>query len=224
MTGGNDTAMSPEERRALHEVRRLEPLFHVGTEAERRERFERLTAPDFREVGASGRAYTREEVWRALAERGGHVAGDAGWETGEWRCRQVGTDTFLVTYLLQQDGRASRRLTVWERHGAAWRAVYHQGTLAEASPPAGEGDAGVPLGELAARAERVWRDPAREVAVVFLPGRAVAGWLTADAGGAEHLVDGEVIPDTSSRAMEQAIVAARERRAQAVRDGRLPGG
>ena len=51
------------------------------------------------------------------------------------------------------------------------------------------------------------------MAVVFLPGRAVAGWLTEDAGGAVLVCEGEVIPDTSSRAIERAIAAARERRA-----------
>lgn len=223
--------MTAEERAALEELRRLEPLFHQGPAGARRETFEAMTAPDFREVGASGRAYTREEIWDVLAERGGRVPGDEHWETGEWACRQVGGDTFLVTYLVRQGERVSRRLTVWERVFPGWRAVYHQGTLvpdppAAAAPPAPEEDEddGVPLEVLAAQAERVWHDPAGEVAVVFLPGRAVAGWLAAGAGGTVLLCQGEVIPDTSSRAIEQGIAAARERRALAVRDGRIPGG
>lgn len=222
--------MTADERAALDEVRRLEPVFHAGPARARREDFEALTAPDFREVGASGRAYARAEVWEALAERGRHVPGDETWDTSEWRCRQVGGDTFLVTYLVRQGERVSRRLTVWERVFPGWRAVYHQGTLvpdAPAAPPDAAPDdeeAGVPLDALAAEAERVWRDPAGEVAVVFLPGRAIAGWLTAGAGGALLLCQGEVIPDTSSRAIEQAIAAARERRASAVREGRIAGG
>lgn len=222
--------MTAEERTALEEVRRLEPLFHRGPAAADRATFEALTAPDFREVGASGRTYTREEIWDVLAERGGRTPGDEAWQTSDWHCRQVGGDTFLVTYLLRQGARVSRRLTVWERVFPGWRAVYHQGTLvpdAPAAPPDAAPDdeeAGVPLDALAAEAERVWRDPAGEVAVVFLPGRAIAGWLTAGAGGALLLCQGEVIPDTSSRAIEQAIAAARERRASAVREGRIAGG
>lgn len=222
--------MTADERAALEELRRLEPLFHQGPAGADRPTFEALTAPDFREVGASGRAYTREEIWDVLAARGGRVPGDEAWETGDWHCRQVGGDTFLLTYVVRQDKRVSRRLTVWERVFPGWRAVYHQGTLVPDAPPVPAGtdaaedeDAGVPLDALAAEAERVWRDPAGEVAVVFLPGRAIAGWLAADASGDLRLCQGEVIPDTSSRAIEQAIAAARERRAVATREGRLPG-
>jgi len=221
--------MTADERAALDEVRRLEPLFHEGPREARRETFEELTAPDFREVGASGRAYTREEVWDVISARGGRVPGDEAWETSDWHCRQVGSDTFLVTYVVRQDARVSRRLTVWERVFPGWRAVYHQGTLvpdapAEAPADPGEPEEGVPLADLAAEAERVWHDPAGEVAVVFLPGRAIAGWLAPGPDGDPLLREGEVIPDTSSRAMEQGIAAARERRALAAREGRLPGG
>lgn len=224
MTNGAERRMTADEREALEEVRRLEPLFHAGPAGAERATFDALTAPDFREVGASGRSYAREEVWDALAERGGREPGDETWETSEWRCRQVGTDTFLVTYLLRRADRVSRRLTVWERVFPGWRAVYHQGTLVtDPPPPSGPGEVGVPLATLAAEAQRVWRDPSGEVAVVFLPGRAVAGWLAVAVDGTEQLCEGAVVPDTGSRAIERAIAEARERRALAAREGRVPG-
>ncbi len=42
--------------------------------------------------------------------------------------RQLGADTWLLTYLLDFAGRVTRRATVWERSAGRWRVVYHQGT------------------------------------------------------------------------------------------------
>lgn len=44
---------------------------------------------------------------------------------------ELAPDNFLLTYTLYQGERATRRATLWRRHGAAWKIVYHQGTIVE---------------------------------------------------------------------------------------------
>ncbi len=105
-----------------------EPLFHrteLGTD---RATFEVMTAEDFWEVGASGAVYDREVVWAALEQR--YAAGQPDeWEIDDVSVRRLGEHVYLVTYLLRQGSRTSRRATIWEDAGGSWRIVYHQGTI-----------------------------------------------------------------------------------------------
>lgn len=111
----------------LTELISLEPIFH-STDGPSRSWFDDATAEDFWEVGASGRAYDREEVWAVLAER--TLAGvPPDWRSSDFRLRPLGADTYLLTYLMHQGPRVTRRATIWERRDGAWRVVYHQGTV-----------------------------------------------------------------------------------------------
>jgi hypothetical protein len=107
----------------------LEPLFHAPGGMSRAE-FEALTAPDFVEVGASGRRYDREEVWAVLAER--FAAGDPEppFDLTQAAVRRVGAASWVLTYHLRFGDRRSRRVSVWEHVDGRWRVVYHQGTPA----------------------------------------------------------------------------------------------
>ncbi|WP_425433555.1 DUF4440 domain-containing protein [Kineococcus xinjiangensis] len=112
----------------LAELRAREPLFHhpeLGTSAED---LEQQMAPDFFEVGASGRRYSRDFVKDALLRRYA-AGGEDPWETSDFHCRDLGRDTYLLTYALRQDQRLSRRVTVWRRAATGWQVLYHQGTL-----------------------------------------------------------------------------------------------
>ncbi|GAB1817744.1 nuclear transport factor 2 family protein [Herbidospora sp. RD11066] len=111
------------------ELRALEPIFHRVPAGAGRAVFEALTADDFFEVGASGRLYPREYVLDTLAERHSRPHDDP-WEIADFAARRLDGDTWLVTYLLDQAGRLSRRSTIWTRTDAGWIARYHQGTLA----------------------------------------------------------------------------------------------
>lgn len=113
-----------------------EPLFHhrdlVSTPAD----FERETARDFWEVGASGRRYSRETVGAALAAR--HARGtvdgaeSAGWQVSDAQLRRAAGDVYLLTYTLRQGDRLTRRLTVWQGSiETGWSALYHQGTVVQ---------------------------------------------------------------------------------------------
>jgi hypothetical protein len=117
----------------LEELRRREPLFHRRRIVSSREDFERETAEDFWEVGASGQRYSRAFVWSVLSERYASAETDAcaseGWTMSDEHVREVAPQTYLLTYTLSQPGRLTRRLTVWQgSQQAGWRALYHQGT------------------------------------------------------------------------------------------------
>jgi hypothetical protein len=115
--------------RATAELRAREPIFHRPELGTRRVDFERMMAPEFREVGASGRPYDRELVLRTLEER--HAAPfDDPWEVREFVCQRLDVRLYLATYLLLQGERRSRRATLWRREDEGWKIVYHQGTLA----------------------------------------------------------------------------------------------
>lgn len=119
----------PELRDVLSQLSAREPLFHrpeLGTSAEA---LEQQMAPEFWEVGASGRRYSRRHVKDVLLRRYAEGRDDP-WETSDFHCQRLGPDTYLLTYTLRQAGRTTRRTTVWRRTTTGqWQAVYHQGTL-----------------------------------------------------------------------------------------------
>jgi hypothetical protein len=120
-----DSSLQP----VLEELRNREPIFHTQRFGRSLEDFERGTAPDFWEVGASGRRYSRDFIL-AMRSRDELVDADlAGWKATGFGLRQLGPDCFLLTYTLDQAGRLTRRATIWERAAEGWRILYHQGTV-----------------------------------------------------------------------------------------------
>jgi hypothetical protein len=115
----------------LAELREREPIFHRLELGTTRADFEAQTAPDFWEVGASGRTYSREVVWWTLAERYADpdYASHDQWATSDFACREIAPATYLLTYVLREGPRVTRRLTVWQRSEAGWRILYYQGTV-----------------------------------------------------------------------------------------------
>lgn len=129
----------PDRRTADHlqpvlvELERREPIFHRPEFDTTRADFERSTAPDFWETGASGRRYSREFVWATLEQRQLDTAQDQGepdsWKTSDFQLREIAPNTYLLTYTLEQTDRLTRRLTVWQRTADDWTILYHQGTV-----------------------------------------------------------------------------------------------
>ena len=118
----------PRLNDVLRDLVAREPVFHHPELGSTRADFERQTAADFWEVGASGRRYSREFVWSVLEAR--YAGADADeWLTRDFRCREVGPETYLLTYTLEEGDRVTRRLTVWQRTGTGWQTLYHQGTV-----------------------------------------------------------------------------------------------
>lgn len=124
--------MSPEVAAVCDELAAREPIYHhpheLGTT---RVDFDAQTAEDFWEVGASGTVYQREQIWATLEQRYGDPDFRDEWEASGFHCRALGTDYYLLTYLLREGARVTRRATVWTRAAVGWQVVYHQGTLAE---------------------------------------------------------------------------------------------
>ena len=121
-------------REILQELRSREPVFHRPELGTTRADFERMTDEGFWEVGASGRRYSREHVLDVLEDRhqvASHLALEDTWEASDFACRELGSDTFLVTYTLQQGSRKTRRVTVWRGSPEGWKILFHQGTLVE---------------------------------------------------------------------------------------------
>lgn len=115
----------------LQALMQYEPIFHRPAFGATREAFARWLAPEFCEVGASGRCYARDEVLDILAQR--HAQPDPVpevWRAHDFRCCAVAPDLYLLTYtLVQAESRVTRRATLWRRGVVDWQIVYHQGTL-----------------------------------------------------------------------------------------------
>ena len=119
----------------LQELQTLEvELHHPGVRCSR-ERLEQLLPPHFREVGRSGRAYSRETVVDFLAAQESQpvVASEAfsvselspGVALLSYRSAQVEQGKSLVNHTL--------RSSVWIQTNAGWQLRYHQGTAAAES-------------------------------------------------------------------------------------------
>jgi hypothetical protein len=113
----------------LDELRPLEPIFHTPEFGLEPADFDRRTAPDYWEVGASGRRYSREFILQMLADAPPVNAATARWRASGHALRQLGPDTYLLTYSLRQGERLTRRSTIWERTPQGWRVLFHQGTI-----------------------------------------------------------------------------------------------
>ena len=105
-----------------------EPIFHRPEFGSTRDDYLARMTEDYWQVGASGRIYERDVVVDSVVTRG-KVEGDEHWTVSDPCCRQVGEHTYALTYQLDQDGRLTRRLTIWRRDGGDWKILYHQGTV-----------------------------------------------------------------------------------------------
>ena len=115
----------------LAELSSREPIFHRPELGTTRADFEKMTAEDFWEVGASGRRYPRAYVLDELEKRHAVPHADI-WEANDFHCRRLAQDVYLLTYTLLQDRqRLTRRSTIWERTPEGWKIVYHQGTIVQ---------------------------------------------------------------------------------------------
>lgn len=122
-----NTSLSTEVRlpAVLEELKAREPIFHCPAFGTSRQDFDGMTDPDFWEVGASGRCYSRQYVIDTLVERHASPHEDV-WETSEFHCRELAPDTYLLTYrLVQGASRITRRSTIWRKDEGQWKILYH---------------------------------------------------------------------------------------------------
>ena len=120
-----------KHRPVLEELKRREPVFHRAEFAGSREAIEAMVAPDFWEIGASGRRYSRQYVLETLEAREDDPVDDDDWETSDFHCRELARDLYLLTYTLLQGERRTRRATIWQRVPSGWKVLFHQGTVVQ---------------------------------------------------------------------------------------------
>ena len=105
-----------------------EPIFHRRHHGTTRAALEAMTAPDFFEVGASGRVYTRADVIDLCPERYKSPEALIA-EVTEPKLRKLAHECWQLYYVLIEPDRVSRRNTIWRRVGGSWQILFHQGTI-----------------------------------------------------------------------------------------------
>jgi hypothetical protein len=114
------------------QLQALESELHSPATRVSREQLEKLIHPEFREVGRSGRQYTREAVIAHLAAEEAQLELVA----KNYAAKTLGPGVALLTYESahrNQDGTlclAALRSSVWVHSESGWKLVYHQGTPA----------------------------------------------------------------------------------------------
>jgi hypothetical protein len=90
-------------------------------------RLRELLAPDFLEIGTSGRRWDLESTLGLLDEE---VADDSGViEMTAVEVRALGPGVAQVFWDSQRAGRRARRASIWCERDGSWQQVFHQGTL-----------------------------------------------------------------------------------------------
>src|ERR671933_511573 len=107
-------------------------LLHPDVRGDR-EWVEELLDEDFREIGASGRIWTRQETVEMLAAD----QDDEPIAVADMEAVEVADGVVLLTYVSDRAGCRARRSSICRRVGGRWRQLHHQGTLVpkEAAPP-----------------------------------------------------------------------------------------
>jgi hypothetical protein len=126
------THTDPNLHPVLEELKRREPIFHTREFGTTRTELEKVVAPEYWEASASGRRYSRGFILNELEKHPPVDAASAGWTSEDHAVRQLGPDTYLMTYTLRQLERVTRRATIWQRTPEGWRIVFHQGTIVSA--------------------------------------------------------------------------------------------
>ncbi len=85
-----------------------------------------LLDPEFQEIGASGRLWSRESMISALASEPSDD--DVAIEATEMHGVQLSPDLILLTYVSQSAQRQARRSSLWRLTADSWQLLFHQGT------------------------------------------------------------------------------------------------
>lgn len=112
---------------AAEELERLEESLYRSATRFDPEYMEELLAPDYVEMGTSGRIWTRQQIIRTSP-----VEIEAKLPLPELSVRLVADDVALVTYRSElgvELVEAANRSSIWKRErDGAWKLVFHQGT------------------------------------------------------------------------------------------------
>ena len=90
-------------------------------------RLRELLAPDFVEIGASGRQWDLETIL-GLLSRESSASDSAEIEIVGLSARTLSPDVVQVFWESRRGEQRARRTSLWRRCGGDWQQVYHQGT------------------------------------------------------------------------------------------------
>ena len=118
--------------RAVDELEQLERELHSAGTRQSESRLKELLHPNFREIGRSGREYSRATILEHLADgEPPKVHAD------QFRRIDLEPQVALITYksahIAEGGGlyRHSLRSSIWIRGEEGWQMVFHQGTPAQ---------------------------------------------------------------------------------------------
>lgn len=83
----------------------------------------KLLHPAFREIGAAGRVWTREDVADAMAGDAQQIS------AAEIIASRLAPDVVLITYRADRPERSTLRSSVWVHAQGRWLLRFHQGTI-----------------------------------------------------------------------------------------------
>src|SRR5262245_41372739 len=104
----------PELLSIQAELAALEPIFHHPELGTTREHYDAMTDPEFWEVGASGKRYSREHIISTLVVRYSQPFEER-WVKDDFCCQRLAADLYLLTYTLTESARVTRRTTLWRQ-------------------------------------------------------------------------------------------------------------
>lgn len=90
-------------------------------------RLRHLLAPDFLEVGASGRQWDRDSILDLLRDESTDESADP-IEVHDLRGRVLAPGVVQVSWTSRRGDRSARRTSIWCERTSGWQQVHHQGT------------------------------------------------------------------------------------------------
>jgi hypothetical protein len=112
----------------LGELSEREPIFHRRKFGTTRADLERMIDDAFSEIGASGKIYHRAYVIETLLERYNKEPEQHDWPCRDFSIKPLAAELYLLSYILEEPWRVTRRSTIWRRTDEGWKIVFHQGT------------------------------------------------------------------------------------------------
>ena len=109
----------------LADVMALERELQTATARADPGRLRELLAPDFEEIGASGRLWDAASTLEMLASEDDDTPDI---EVRELTGRVIADDMVILRWQSVRGERSAHRTSLWQRRPEGWRLVHHQGT------------------------------------------------------------------------------------------------
>lgn len=121
MRGMSDQLTEAVDAAIIRELRLLDPRVRSSPEL-----ISELLDPEFCEIGASGRRWSRSEIIAVVVEQAATLAEPI--SALGMRGELLADDVVHLTYISESDGRRAFRSSLWRRTKHGWRLYFHQGT------------------------------------------------------------------------------------------------